>query len=132
MHRRTNKHSSKRERFDDKVTKIVKDIKSRDLESNEERVMPVKNMKHLLNWRISVDPSVDLGEAVRLLELVNKEYDIHSKVVLCSNCSKKIGVKRCARCLSTSTVRYCSRDCQLAAWPAHRKCCGVIEAVDVE
>ncbi|KAG6920258.1 hypothetical protein DXG01_005027 [Tephrocybe rancida] len=41
----------------------------------------------------------------------------------CSYCYLDAGrdkVKTCARC---RVVRYCSRECQKAAWPAHKKCC---------
>ncbi|RPA82227.1 hypothetical protein BJ508DRAFT_93339 [Ascobolus immersus RN42] len=38
----------------------------------------------------------------------------------CSHCSKPRAQKSCSRC---STVCYCSRDCQKAAWKAHKKAC---------
>lgn len=44
----------------------------------------------------------------------------------CATCKKsppQVSLKQCAKCLST-TVKYCSRDCQKADWKTHKKTCG--------
>ena len=121
---RTNKHASIKDKFNTELASTLKKMKETVIEDGE-KVVPINKLKHFVNLRISLDPSVDLGCAVKLLQTTYKEYDIHSKVVLCSNCAKKIGVKRCSACPKTSEIRYCSRQCQVWAWSSHKKtCCG--------
>ncbi len=39
----------------------------------------------------------------------------------CAGCGKRaVGLRACARCRS---VRYCSRECQAASWPTHKREC---------
>ena len=121
MQRRTNKHLSKKQR----------NIELGLTENGEERFITVKNARLLSNILIE-EGSGDLGRAVSMLQQINDQLGNEKTIVTCSHCAKKIGVKRCAGCSTNSTIRYCSRDCQLAAWPAHRGCCGVREAVEVE
>ena len=121
MQRRTNKHLSKKQR----------NIELGLTENGEERLVTVKNARLLSNILIE-EGSGDLGRAVSMLQQINDQLGNEKTIVTCSHCARKIGIKRCAGCSTNSTIRYCSRDCQLAAWPAHKACCGVLKAVDVE
>jgi MYND finger len=38
----------------------------------------------------------------------------------CAHCLREAAAKKCARC---KAVRYCSKECQTAAWKAHKKEC---------
>ena len=43
----------------------------------------------------------------------------------CSFCGADKSYKKCARCeLATCRTRYCSKECQIAHWPKHKKYCG--------
>ena len=80
---------------------------------------------------------IDNGDAyvehvVQVIQSIYDQLGINKKVVVCSLCAKRIGVKRCSQCPITSMVRYCSRRCQVAAWPEHKTCCGEKKAIDVE
>jgi hypothetical protein len=94
-------------------------------ELDSEQPIRVDQLKHLVNTRIDMDPSTDLKHAMKLLQTMNEELGIKSSVIICSNCAKKIGVKRCSGCSKTSEIRYCSKECQVAAWPSHKGCCGL-------
>lgn len=39
---------------------------------------------------------------------------------MCLMCNVKPGIKHCAKC---KRVKYCSRECQVRAWPAHKMLC---------
>lgn len=41
----------------------------------------------------------------------------------CAHCGKGGATSKCSRC---KVVRFCSRSCQVAAWPAHKKVCGIV------
>ena len=129
--RRTNKHRSSNERFDDKLAKVVKSVGSTVIKDGEP-CFPVDRLKYLVNMRIDMDPTIDLKHAVRLLEATNKEYGIDRKVTPCSCCAKKIGVSQCAGCPRSVDTRYCSKECQLADWPAHKATCGGHAVVDID
>ncbi|KAI6656853.1 Histone-lysine N-methyltransferase SMYD3 [Oopsacas minuta] len=43
----------------------------------------------------------------------------------CNKCGLKKEVKKCSRC---NYVRYCSKDCQVSAWPSHKKECDYIKS----
>jgi len=50
----------------------------------------------------------------------------------CAVCNKgppEVTLKHCAKCQSSS-IRYCSRDCQKADWKTHKKICGKQGATD--
>ena len=85
----------------------------------------VDQLKHLINTRIDMDPSTNLQGAMKLLQTTNEEFGISSSITLCSMCVKKIGVKKCSGCSKTSQIRYCSKECQVAAWPSHKGGCGL-------
>ena len=121
--RRTNKHTSSK----DKLGLVIRD---------GEPLIPVDRAKYLINRLIDADPSADLERGLRMLEIINKHCGINRKVTLCSCCAKKVGVMKCAGCPRTVDTRYCSKECQLSDWPAHKAKCGLLcdkhAALDVE
>lgn len=86
-----------------------------------------KNAQHLVNALIERGEVTDLSRAVQVLQKINNHLGKESKVVLCSFCATKIGVHVCSGCRAASETRYCSKICQIAAWPAHKKSCGIID-----
>ncbi len=121
MQRRTNKHLSKKQR----------NVELGLTKNGEERLVTVKNARLLCNALID-EGSGDIGRALSMLQQINDQLGIDKTIVTCSHCARKIGIKKCSGCPQNSAIRYCSRDCQLAAWPTHSACCGVAEAVEVE
>jgi len=63
---------------------------------------------------------IDLDRAVKILQEIYDQTGKAKTAVLCANCTKKIGIKTCSRCLSAS---YCSKECQVAAWTSHKTVC---------
>jgi len=50
------------------------------------------------------------------------------KMGRCGNCSQekeRVSLSVCSRCMAT---QYCSRECQVAAWPKHKKGCDILLA----
>ena len=44
-----------------------------------------------------------------------------TNLLLCAGCNQQaVGLRRCARC---QKVAYCSRECQAAHWPQHKRDC---------
>ena len=82
----------------------------------------VDRIKQLYNLKIDLDPSVNIDFTLRYVKATFERYGVDQNVVACSNCTRKIGVKKCAGCVSPD--RYCCRECQVAAWPAHKGSCG--------
>ena len=112
--RRTNKHMSKRHRN----AELGLD------ENGCERLISVENARSLCNALIA-DGSSDLERSIELLQKVNDELGKNKHIIACSNCGKKVGISKCGGCRNPA-IRYCSRDCQLEAWPAHRQSCCLI------
>ena len=115
MPARTNKHLSKKQR-----------------QEPGEPVITRKAAHNLVNALIEQGDCTDLPRAVAILQKINDHMGKPQRVVLCSNCAGKIGVKRCSGCPDTAEARYCSRECQQAAWPSHKAHCGACEIIDVE
>ena len=104
----------------------------------EECALPMAGMKHLVNLMVDENPlggaTIEFG-----MELLETMYEMQApdyttkKAVLCAMCAGKVGVKRCAACPEDSEIRYCSRVCQVAAWPLHKKAeCAGCRGEDVE
>ena len=95
-------------------------------EFEAEPLISLKDAKSFINLLIGDDRCEEgaIGRAMLLFGEVNKESQ-QILAVLCSNCAKKMGVKKCAGCSKTSQVRYCSKECQVAAWPSHKGSCGL-------
>jgi hypothetical protein len=93
----------------------------------------LKHLPRLFNVLLDSDQStIDINEAGKLINQLFKESNTNHSAVLCSHCAKKFGVKQCAACNSTSKIRYCSKTCQIAAWPTHRKSCCFRDVVDID
>jgi hypothetical protein len=78
-----------------------------------------------------------LERAIKVMQHFHKNVGNDKTITACAHCAQKIGVKRCAQCPSSTLIRYCSRECQVAHWPAHKGACGKGEemvgaVVDVE
>ena len=105
----------------------------------EELVMPLEGLKYVMNCVIDDDPSsVNIELMMSMFERIYSTLDpnkgeLPKKPVLCAMCAHKIGVKRCSACPKESEIRYCSRVCQVAAWPLHKKAeCAGCRVEDVE
>jgi hypothetical protein len=132
MHR-TKKHHSKKDRFFESLTSVssVTLVNTPPSELENEPVIPVKNVPLLVNELIK-NKEIHVEQAVKFLQSINNQIRNNKQVTICANCAKKIGIKKCSQCPSTSTIRYCSRGCQVANWPAHKSCCGARNIIDVE
>jgi hypothetical protein len=124
MHR-TKKHYTKKEKFLASVDpnpsfKIVTVDKS---ETEGEPFMKIKDVCKLTNILID-QGSTYVEHAIKVAQRLHDHVGTNKKLVICALCAKKIGIKQCAQCPSTTTIRYCSRACQVADWPAHKACCG--------
>ena len=112
--RRTNKHMSKRHR--NAELGLDKD--------GCEPFITIEGARTLCNALIA-DGSSDLERSIELLQKVNDELGKNKHIIACSQCGKKVGISKCGGCMN-SAIRYCSRGCQLEAWPAHRQSCCLI------
>ena len=92
-----------------------------------EPVITVKGARVLCNALLDSGNGT-LDRAMGILQGIHDATGRAKTIVACAHCAARIGTKRCARCPSTSTLRYCSRECQLAAWPAHKAICGALGA----
>ena len=111
---------------DSKCKEVVLTLQKVDKPMSEsEESIHIDQLKHMVNAKVDLDPSTDLQHAMKLLQTMHEGLGIKGSVIVCSNCARKIGVKRCAGCNKTTQIRYCSRECQVAAWPSHKGCCGL-------
>lgn len=71
----------------------------------------------------------DIGPMLQSGELSMRHLDEYEmkdadSVRLCDHCSAQDPKKRCSKC----GIKYCSRECQVAAWRAgHKKVCKQVE-----
>jgi hypothetical protein len=114
--RRTNKHKNKQQ-------------KQRDLTG---ALISRHNAAHLLNALVDQGEVPDLQRGIDLLQSWSNHMGKDQLVVLCSHCAKKIGVRICSGCRGSNETRYCSKECQLADWPAHKATCLGHAVVDVD
>jgi hypothetical protein len=110
--RRTNKHQSQRQR--------------EAASDGAEPVITIKGARVLCNALLDDHTSgATLDRAMRTLQGIHDRLGQgKTLIVACAHCAARVGLKRCARCPRESTLRYCSRECQLAAWPSHKPTCG--------
>jgi len=98
-------------------------VEKEDLEPGTQ-LISVKNVKHLLNALITSGDCTDLDRALKIHQDI-MDFALDGKpTILCCVCASKLGVKRCSGCDRSSEARYCSRECQVAAWPTHKAVCG--------
>ena len=91
----------------------------------------------LKGMRIIVNALIDNGDAtlercLTLMQSCNDQANKKTTVVPCSFCGKKLGLKQCSGCSRMDNVRYCSSECQKAAWPVHKTACRSRLNLDVE
>ena len=94
-------------------------------EEHTAKMVTPGNAKHLINALITAGECTDVDRAVRILQTLNDKMGRDRQVVVCSMCAKMIGIKKCSGCPKTAT-RYCSRACQVAAWPSHKASCRAV------
>ncbi len=111
---RTNKHQSKR-------THNAAPVQDKDI---SELLVTAKDARLLINALIQQGEGT-LERGLYVLQKIHDSLGDGKMIVACAHCAARIGIKRCARCSKASTIRYCSRECQLAAWPAHKAICRV-------
>ncbi len=130
---RSRKHLSKKEKFsaDAEPKPSFKVVEVPESELEGKLLIPVKKIPLLFNLLINKEDT-NVEHAVKVMQQLHDQLGNNKQFVACAHCAKKIGMKRCAQCPSTTKIRYCSRECQVANWPAHKACCGVKESVNVE
>ena len=114
---RTAKHLTKRERK-------ARDADSWLNEKGEEPCITLRGARLLCNILIEKGDA-NLDRAIKVLQGCNDQLKTGKGVVPCSHCAKKIGISQCSGCRSNTELRYCSRECQRAAWPSHKAFCGL-------
>jgi MYND finger len=97
----------------------------------ENALVNVKDARLLCNALIE-QGSGNLERALNMLQKFNDHLGTGRHIVACSFCAKKVGIHMCSGCPSTSDIRYCSRECQQAAWPSHKTTCSAHVVVDVD
>jgi len=93
-------------------------------ENGCERLISVENARSLINALIE-EGSGELELGIKVLQKLNDELGKNKHIIACSHCGKKVGISKCGGCMNPA-IRYCSRGCQLEAWPAHRQSCCLI------
>ena len=83
-----------------------------------------KGIKRMVNLLIEAGECKDPNHAFKVLQDMRDQTDKKQTVVVCSMCLLKVGIKQCSGCPKNSKTRYCSRECQVAAWPSHKASCG--------
>ena len=86
--------------------------------------------KAILNCKIKRD-ELSIDDAMKHLQYRNYVCGKKSHAVVCAMCANRIGMKRCSGCPKTSMIRYCSRECQVMAWPSHKAVCGQCDLSDI-
>ena len=95
-----------------------------------ELCVTLKYVKNKINELIKDDPSSNFEKVFNELKRMGDKMTPPVLVIPCSYCAKMIGVKKCAKCPRSTEIRYCSRECQVAAWPSHKAFHKVV--IDVE
>jgi len=81
-----------------------------------------KGLRILSNALID-DGSSTLERCTDMLQQINRTMAKPKTLVPCSFCGMKFGLKQCSGCSQAGSARYCSRECQLQAWPQHKAIC---------
>jgi hypothetical protein len=99
-------------------------VKYFDFGDGPEPCTTLAGIKLLANAMIDSGECKDPERAMRVLQTAKAQLNNKQTIVWCAHCAHKIGIKQCSGCPKTSKERYCSRECQVAAWPSHKKRCG--------
>ena len=86
--------------------------------------LSIQGVKLLANSLIENGSCTSVDLAIDCLNELNKICMKKTLITLCSMCAGMIGIKKCAGCPKNSEIRYCSRECQVSAWPSHKMSCG--------
>jgi hypothetical protein len=98
-----------------------------DENGHEEIYCALKAREGLVNNMIDRGFCTDIDRTLCIMNTMNEAYNElglgnHTRnSFLCASCGVKIGVKKCSGC--SSLTRYCSKECQYAHWPLHKKIC---------
>ena len=79
----------------------------------------IEELTIAINMWIDEGRDIDVEHAVHFLKFTSEILlgFVSKNLAVCAGCRGKVACRRCASC-STS---YCSRECQVAHWPVHRK-----------
>ena len=91
-----------------------------------------KESFYLVNQLIDEHECPNLQYAVEMLQMLNDRMGIPRRVVVCSHCASKIGVRHCSGCPDSPESRYCSQECQKAAWPSHKLLCSRRDVIIID
>lgn len=106
------------------MDKVLKHTRYIDDGNGPEPFATISGLKHLLNILIKDGSCKEPERAMLMLQSINEQSNKPRTIVWCSMCAQKIGLHKCSGCPKDSKTRYCSRECQLAAWPSHKTSCG--------
>ena len=108
----------------------VKLLSKKDCESLKKNTVhldgePYTNMKGMM---ILCNNMIEAGDTtlercMHFAQQVNAQSTKPVTIVPCLFCGKKFGLKQCAGCPNVDTIRYCSKECQVGAWPVHKAIC---------
>jgi hypothetical protein len=96
---------------------------------NGEKCYNTRCMLIICNAMID-DGNCCLEKGMELILQMNVHCDEPITPVPCSFCGRKFGRNRCSACRNDESVRYCSKECQLGAWPMHKAVCASRQYVD--
>jgi len=75
--------------------------------------------------RISPDMSAQLGAVLRMQQASEEQAAAAPEETTCRKCGREGVSNRCSGC---HLAAYCSRECQVAHWPTHRKACKLTQS----
>lgn len=106
------------------MNQVLKHTKYIDVGNGPEPFTDIIGLKHLANALIKDGCCEEPERAMLMLQEINAQLDKKRTIVWCATCAQKVGIKQCSGCPKSSKTRYCSRECQVAAWPSHKTSCG--------
>jgi hypothetical protein len=113
MPQRTTKHKSRRQR----------NLEQGLNEDGTTTLISIKGTRVLLNYLVD-DGTCPLDRAIGILQAIHDQLGHPTTIVACAHCAVRVGIKKCGGCPSDSTLRYCSKNCQIADWATHKLSCG--------